>query len=109
MKRIIQIGSVALAGLSSTVTAARPIHHERHLKPVHKSQEERRSKASKTQSNDNDTGFNPYAGYGGPGSAVLNATIRAAHEPGVTLELAPDAKETATGGPVGGPPGFDGS
>ena len=54
-------------------------------------------------------GDNPYAGYSGPGSAVLNATERAKKEPGVTLELAPDAKETATGGPVGGPPGFDGS
>ena len=52
---------------------------------------------------------NPYAGYVGPGSEVLNATVRAAREPGVTLELSPDAKETATGGPVGGPPGFDGS
>lgn len=53
--------------------------------------------------------YNPYADYTGPGSAVLNATVRAARDPGVTLELAPDAKETATGGPVGGPPGYDGS
>lgn len=52
---------------------------------------------------------NPYADYHGPGSAVLNATERAKGEPGVIHELAPDAKETATGGPVGGPPGFDGS
>ena len=52
---------------------------------------------------------NPYASYTGPGSAVLNATVRSEREPGVTLELAPDAKETATGGPVGGVPGFDGS
>ena len=52
--------------------------------------------------------YNPYAGYEGPGSIVLNATERARREPGVTLELSPDAKETATGGPVGGVPGFDG-
>ena len=52
---------------------------------------------------------NPYAGYTGPGSAVLNATVQSERDPGVTLELAPDAKETATGGPVGGPPGYDGS
>jgi hypothetical protein len=52
---------------------------------------------------------NPYQGYEGPGSIVLNATERAKHEPGVTNELAPDAKETATGGPVGGVPGFDGT
>ena len=52
--------------------------------------------------------YNPYAGYSGPGSEVLNATERARREPGVTLELAPDAKETATGGPSGGVPGFGG-
>ncbi len=52
---------------------------------------------------------NPYADYHGPGSVVLNKTERARSEPGVTLELAPDAKETATGGPVGGVPGYDGS
>ena len=46
--------------------------------------------------------------YAGPGAVVFNATRRAAHEPGVTNELAPDAKETATGGPSGGVPGFDG-
>lgn len=52
--------------------------------------------------------YNPYVGYQGPGSIVLNATERARREPGVTLELAPDAKETATGGPVGGVPGHEG-
>ena len=41
-------------------------------------------------------------------SIVLRHTIKAQSEPGVTLELAPDAKETATGGPVGGVPGFSG-
>ena len=62
----------------------------------------------------------PYAGYGNapqpaPGAWTSNAeivrqaTARAYREPGTTLELAPDAKETATGGPVGGVPGFDGS
>ena len=47
--------------------------------------------------------------YMGPGAQVFDATRRAAHEPGVTHELAPDAKETATGGPSGGIPGFDGT
>ena len=53
--------------------------------------------------------YNPYADYEGPGSIVLNLTEKARREPGVTFELAPDAKETATGGPVGGVPGFDGT
>ena len=47
--------------------------------------------------------------YVGPGATVFNATRRAAQEPGVTNELSPYAKETATGGPSGGVPGFDGS
>ena len=46
--------------------------------------------------------------YTGPGATIFEATKKAQHEPGVTLELAPDAKETATGGPVDGVPGFDG-
>ena len=41
-----------------------------------------------------------------PGEIILNQTERAQHEPGVTQELAPDAKQTATGGPSGGVPGF---
>ena len=47
--------------------------------------------------------------YQGPGSIVFNRTVRSQHEPGVTEELAPDAKQTATGGPSGGVPGFDGN
>ncbi len=47
--------------------------------------------------------------YTGPGSIIFNATVQEQNAPGVTNELAPDAKATATGGPVGGVPGFDGS
>ncbi len=47
--------------------------------------------------------------YQGPGAEVFALTRKAQHEPGVTLELEPDAKETATGGPVGGVPGRDGT
>lgn len=55
----------------------------------------------------------PYAGYGGSyadtqNDAVARATARAYTEPGVTQELAPDAKQSATGGPSGGVPGFSG-
>ena len=49
-------------------------------------------------------------GYAGGWEAAANArlTAQAYREPGVTLELAPDAKQTATGGPSGGVPGFSG-
>ena len=39
---------------------------------------------------------------------MARATARAYTEPGVTQELAPDAKQSATGGPSGGVPGFSG-
>ncbi len=42
------------------------------------------------------------------GGIIARQTERAQHEPGVTSELAPDAKQTATGGPSGGVPGFSG-
>lgn len=47
-------------------------------------------------------------GYAGGWQAAADArlTAKAYTEPGVTLELAPDAKLTATGGPSGGVPGF---
>ena len=46
-----------------------------------------------------------YNGYNGPGATVLKKTLKAQHEPGVAEEIAPDAKQTATGGPSGGLPG----
>ena len=53
-----------------------------------------------------------YGGYygGGGWEAETNArlTAQAYREPGVTLELAPDSKQSATGGPSGGVPGFSG-
>ena len=51
----------------------------------------------------------PYA-YEGGWQAEVIARAAAAQQasPGLTEELAPDAKETATGGPVGGVPGFSG-
>ena len=53
-----------------------------------------------------------YGGYygGGGWEAQTNArlTAQAYREPGVTLELAPDSKQSATGGPSGGVPGFSG-
>lgn len=53
---------------------------------------------------------NYVSSYGGSwqGAAIARATREMQEAPGVTNELAPDAKETATGGPVGGVPGFSG-
>ena len=47
-----------------------------------------------------------YAGstYEGPGAEVFRQTVRAAHAPGLTSEIDPDAKQSATGGPSGGLP-----
>ena len=104
-------GTVALSLCSPAMAA--PYHHHHGYGPVTahaglgRAHDQRVIHASQERLGSGQV--NPYAGYRGPGSAVLNATVRAAGEPGVTLELAPDAKETATGGPVGGPPGFDGS
>ena len=54
-------------------------------------------------------GVTEYGYWGGwQGDAIARATARAQTEPGVTEELAPDAKQTATGGPSGGVPGFSG-
>lgn len=105
MKVIEILAPVAMIGLSASNVAAAPFHHH-HVSVTHP----RRAHEPRDFAGSNPAGEdNPYANYHGPGSEVLNATVRAANEPGVTLELAPDAKETATGGPVGGPPGFDGS
>lgn len=117
MKRLYLLAVAAALGLCSPVVAA-PFHHHlgggthhgsRGAGPHLRSRDfdERVTHASQEPLGGGQV--NPYADYKGPGSAVLNATVRAAGEPGVIHELAPDAKETATGGPVGGPPGFDGS
>ena len=49
-----------------------------------------------------------YNGYSGPGAIVLRRGLAAQSEPGVTEELFPGSKQTATGGPVGGAPGSGG-
>ncbi len=49
-----------------------------------------------------------YSNYNGPGAIVLRRGLEAQFEPGVTEELYPDAKQTATGGPAGGIPGAGG-
>ena len=50
-----------------------------------------------------------YPHYSRSADWIAAAAARAQTEPGVTSELSPDAKQTATGGPVGGVPGFDGT
>ena len=73
----------ALFVAASTLAPARPFHHHPRV-------------------------FVPAYGYQVPGAAVSAATERAQREPGVTSELAPDSKQTATGGPSGCVPGFEG-
>jgi len=54
-------------------------------------------------------GSQPFASeFGWQAEAIAHATAAQQAAPGLTEELAPDAKETATGGPVGGVPGFSG-
>ena len=51
----------------------------------------------------------PYGDWGGwQAEVIARETARQQAAPGVTEELAPDAKQTATGGPSGGVPGFSG-
>lgn len=47
----------------------------------------------------------PPPGVAGPQAAMRAAARRANHEPGLAREVAPDARQTATGGPSGGLPG----
>ena len=49
-----------------------------------------------------------YDHYNGPSATVLKKGVEAQHEPGVTSEISPSAKQTATGGPSGGVPGNSG-
>ena len=106
MKRLLLLAPIAACLVAAPAVAGPTVHahwHHHHRRAP--------AVAARVQSQEPYAGLNsnPYAGYTGPGSAVLNATVQSERDPGVTLELAPDAKETATGGPVGGPPGFDGS
>lgn len=98
----------AAAALVALPAAARPAHHRGH----HHAHAARGYAAPAYG-----TAASPYPPqatggyYGSPGwEAAVNArrTAEAYREPGVTLELAPDAKQTATGGPAGGIPGFSG-
>ncbi len=123
MRVSIAIAALAAAGLTASATgaAARPLHHHRLYAYHHHGygyapfpfQPYRRGYPTTAGGYDHGPGYG-YPPYGYPGGAygagqiIENATIRAQHEPGVTSELAPDAKQTATGGPVGGVPGFSG-
>ena len=91
MLRLIAIG----AGLTFAATPAFAWH--RHHRPVH---------ANAHPVPAYGYGY-PYAG-GWQYDAIARATAAEQAAPGLTNELAPDAKETATGGPSGGVPGFSG-
>ena len=112
MKRqlVCMMSGAAILSLHGSAAEARPFHravhhhHQRYVRNGHLA-----FKASNPQ--DPRFGYEEApadSSYQGPGAEVFRRTIQSAHEPGVTLELEPDAKETATGGPSGGVPSHSG-
>ena len=87
MKMNFALVAVAVVTLSTQTAVAGTVHHHRHAGVV--------APLAYQGSNEN-------------GDVVARAAARAQHEPGVTNEFSPDARQTATGGPVGGVPGFEG-
>ena len=109
MRLSLAVATLAAAGMTASVAsaAAQPLHHHRH----HAYHHHRYGHAPVAGGYGQGQGYGD-ARYGYPGGAygagqiIEDATIRQQHAPGVTNELAPDAKESATGGPSGGVPGF---
>ena len=104
------------------VASARPLHHHHHI--AHASYIGARhgypayGHAALGEPQEDGGAFNAgaaqvpprgfYNNYYGPGATVLRRGVAAQYEPGATQEIEPDAKQTATGGPVGGLPGRSG-
>ena len=97
------LGAALVLPTGTIVADALPKHVRRHASHVHAAP---RGEAAANLVRDP---YNDSSGWDMPGAIISSATRRSQREPGVTLELAPDARETATGGPVGGVPGYDGS
>lgn len=112
----------ALASLLATAASAQPLLHAHRHAPHHAAaQAATRGTAQEAAGGSYGRGagsFNAgaaqvpppgfYDGYQGPGATVLRRGVAAQVEPGATEEIAPGAKQTATGGPAGGVPGFGG-
>ena len=105
-----------IAGVSivATPVLAQPNHHRRHYRygpaqPDGSGEPYGYRNAPYPQAYGGYYGTGSY-GAGGSWEAQTNArlTAQAYRDPGVTLELDPTAKQTATGGPVGGLPGRGG-
>ena len=109
------ISSIAAASVLTSAAEARPRHH----RVAARHHVYGRATASNIPYTSERRSFrNPYPvrpqysyeeapydpSYQGPGADVFRRTIQAQHEPGVTLQIDPDAKQSATGGPAGGLP-----
>lgn len=95
--------------VASTGAPAQSHHHDRHRAAArHHAPHDAHRGAYPDYGYDDPRNAPAYGGYGWQGEAIREATERAQHEPGLTRELAPDSRQTATGGPVGGVPGFSG-
>lgn len=97
------VAGAAILVLSASVADARTHHVARHAHGHH-------ARHGATRLGD---GAQPSAGHGygptassyqGPGAEVFRRTIQTEQAPGVTREIDPDAKQSATGGPAGGLP-----
>ena len=92
------IPAVSIAAVAFAATPAFAFHHRHH------------HRTAATPPPYGAEAYYPHPNYygGWQAEAIARATAAEQAAPGVTNELAPDAKETATGGPVGGVPGFSG-
>ena len=108
------ISAAALVSLSTSVVEAQPHrsrvaarhHHYHHHYAGGQGVNFQERYPTRPQYGYEEAPYDP--SYYGPGAEVFRRTIQSAHEPGVTLELEPEAKETATGGPSGGLPSQSG-
>ena len=122
MKRqlLYMISGVALASLGASAAQARP--HHRRVADHHHYRYGYATAANIPYRAERPSFRNPYplrpqygyeeapydGAYQGAGADVFRRTIQSAHEPGVTLQVEPESKETATGGPAGGLPSQSG-
>ena len=97
----------ACALIAVPAASARPLHHHHRLAAHHPAVYAQQDGAAFNAGAAQVPPKGTYDNYRGPGATVLKRGLDAQHEPGVAQEIAPDAKQSATGGPAGGLPGRD--
>ena len=103
------MAGAAILVLSASAADARTHHvarhaHHHHARVGYDARRGARELGDGAQSGAGD-GFAPAASsYQGPGADVFRRAIQTEQAPGVTREIDPDAKQSATGGPAGGLP-----